>query len=343
MAETITRSLPAPFIEAAGKTYLDELTKTVGGIKGIDLSKLYGQQFVAGPGALQTQAEGLSTGLGGFQPFLQAAQTATGPAAYQQYMSPYQQDVIDTTLQEFDIQSQKGLPALAAQAIGAGAFGGGREGVQRAEYQSESDRNRAALQAQLLQQGFGQAQSLAAQQYNQQMQLAQQTPALLGQQIAGLSALGTQQQAQEQAQLEAQRQLAYQQAYQPLQATQALGQGIAPMISGVFGQTTTNIAPSPTALQSGLGIASTLAGIYGKLNPAAPIQIGSDARLKENINLIGKSPSGLNVYTFKYKGNDNGIYQGVMAQEVPHASILGDDGFYKVDYSKLDVEFKKVN
>jgi hypothetical protein len=230
MAETVTRSLPAPFIEAAGKTYLDELTKTVGGIKGIDLSKLYGQQFVAGPGALQTQAEGLSTGLGGFQPFLQAAQAATGPAAYQQYMSPYQQDVIDKTLQEYDIQSQKGLPALAAQAIQSGAFGGGREGVQRAEYQSESDRNRAALQAQLLQQGFGQAQSLAQKQYDQQMQLAQQAPALLGQQIAGLSALGTQQQAQEQAQLEAQRQLAYQQAYQPLQATQALGQGIAPMM-----------------------------------------------------------------------------------------------------------------
>jgi hypothetical protein len=340
MAETVTRSLPAPFIEAAGKTYLDELTKTVGGIKGIDLSKLYGSQFVAGPGALQTQAEGLSTGLGGYQPFLQAAQAATGPTAYQQYMSPYQQDVISTTLSEFDRQSQMGLPALQSQAVQAGAFGQGRGQVAEAEYQSASDRNRAALQAQLLQQGFGQAQSLAAQQYNQQMQLAQQTPALLGQQIASLSALGTQQQAQEQAQLEAQRQLAYQQAYQPLQATQSLGQGIAPMISGVFGQTTTNIAPSPTALQSGLGIASTLAGIYGKLNGAP---IASDARLKENINLIGKSPSGLNVYTFKYKGNDNGIYQGVMAQEVPHASILGNDGFYKVDYSKLDVEFKKVN
>jgi hypothetical protein len=156
-----TQVLPAPFIEAAGKTYLEDLSKAVGGIKGLDLSKLYGSQFVAGPSALQTQAEGLSTGLGGYQPFLQAAQAATGPTAYQQYMSPYQQDVIDTTLQEFDIQSQKGLPALAAQAIGAGAFGGGREGVQRAEYQSASDRNRAALQAQLLQQGFGQAQSIS--------------------------------------------------------------------------------------------------------------------------------------------------------------------------------------
>jgi hypothetical protein len=343
MAETVTVTKPAPFIEAAGTTYLQDLSQAVGGIKGLDLSKLYGPQFVAGQSALQGQAEGLASGLGGYQPFLQAAQAATGPTAYQQYMSPYQQDVIDTTLQEFDIQSQKGLPALAAQAIGAGAFGGGREGVQRAEYQSSSDRNRAALQAQLLQQGFGQAQSLAAQQYNQQVGLAGQTQGLLGQQIAGLSTLGTQQQAQQQAGLTAQQQLAYQQGYQPLQAAQAYGQGVTGLIAGYPSSGTTfSQTPSPTALQTGLGVASTLAGIYGKLNPPAPIQI-SDARLKENINLIGKSPSGLNVYTFKYKGNDNGIYQGVMAQEVPHASILGDDGFYKVDYSKLDVEFKKVN
>jgi hypothetical protein len=212
MAEQVTINRPAPFIEAAGTTYLQDLSQAVGGIKGIDLSKLYGPQFVAGQSALQGQAEGLASGLGGYQPFLQAAQAATGPTAYQQYMSPYQQDVIDTTLQEFDIQSQKGLPALAAQAIGAGAFGGGREGVQRAEYQSSSDRNRAALQAQLLQQGFGQAQSLAAQQYGQQIELAGQTqPDLLGQQIAGLSRLGAQQQAQQQAGLTAQQQLAYQQ------------------------------------------------------------------------------------------------------------------------------------
>ncbi len=267
MAVQQTQILPAPFIEAAGKTYLEDLSQAVGGIKGLDLSKLYGQQFVAGPSALQTQAEGLSTGLGGYQPFLQEAQAATGPTAYQQYMSPYQQDVIDTTLSEFDRQSQMGLPALAAQAIQAGAFGGGREGVQRAEYQSTSDRNRAALQAQLLQQGFGQAQSLAAQQYNQQMQLAQQTPALLGQQIAALSGLGAQQQAQQQAGLTAEQQLAFQQGYQPLQAAQAYGAGVTGLIAGYPGQTRMEQTPSPTALQSGLGVASTLAGIYGKLNP----------------------------------------------------------------------------
>jgi hypothetical protein len=142
MAEVAqSQILPAPFIEAAAKPYLEKIQEVYG--KPVDVSKFMGQQFVAGPGALQTQAEGLAGGLGGFQPYLQAAQAATGPQAYQQYMSPYQQDVIQSTLAEYDFQAQKGLPQLAAQAIGAGAFGGGREGVQRAEYQAMSDRNRA--------------------------------------------------------------------------------------------------------------------------------------------------------------------------------------------------------
>jgi hypothetical protein len=166
MAETTTTSVqPATFIEAESKLYLDQLKNAIGGVKGLDLSKIMGPQFVAGMDPLTQQAIGQASGLGSYAPFLQAAGAATGPTAYQAYMSPYQQDVIGTTLQEYDIQAQKGLPQLAQQAISAGAFGGGREGVQRAEYQSASDRNRAALQAQLLQQGFGQAQQLAQQAY----------------------------------------------------------------------------------------------------------------------------------------------------------------------------------
>jgi hypothetical protein len=262
-----TQVLPAPFIEAAGKTYLEDLTSAIGGLKGLDVSKIYGPQYVAEQGALAQQAQGLAGGLGSYQPYLQAAQAATGPTAYQQYMSPYQQDVINTTLQQYDIQAQKGLPALAAQAIGAGAFGGGREGVQRAEYQNQSDLNRALLQAQLQQQGFGQAQQLAGQQYNQQMQLAGQSQGLAAQQISGLSALGQQQQAQRQAELEAQKQLEYQKIYQPLQTAQQYGAGIQPLISGYPGQTQQTVTPSPTALQTGLGTLATLAGIYKSFNP----------------------------------------------------------------------------
>jgi hypothetical protein len=259
-----TQVLPAPFIQAAAETYLPQLAEAVGGIKGLDVSQLYGPQFVAGPSAGQLQAEQLATGLGGYQPFLQAAQASTGPQAYQQYMSPYQQQVIDTTLGQYDIQAQKGLPTLAAQAIGQGAFGGGREGVQRAEYQTQSDLNRALLQAQLQQQGFGQAQQLSQQNYLNQLGLAGQTQGLLGTQISGLSALGAQQQAQKQAELSAQQQLAYQQAYQPLQAAQIYGAGIQPLISGYPGRTEQTISPSPTALQTALGIGGTLASIFGR-------------------------------------------------------------------------------
>ena len=103
MAEiTTTRSLPAEYIEALGKTYAQDLTSAVGGLKGLDVSKMYGPQFVAGQSALQTQAQQLGQqGLGSYQPYLQAAQAATGPQAYQQFMSPYQQDVINTTLGQF--------------------------------------------------------------------------------------------------------------------------------------------------------------------------------------------------------------------------------------------------
>jgi len=271
MAElTQTQVLPAPFIQAAAETYLPQLAEAVGGIKGLDVSKLYGQQFVAGPSAGQLQAEQLSTGLGGYQPYLQAAQAATGPQAYQQYMSPYQQAVIDTTMQEYDIQAQKGLPSLAAAAIQSGAYGGGREGVQRAEYQSTSDRNRAALFAQLQQQGFGQAQQLAQQNLANQMNLASASPGFVGQQIAGLQTLGAGETSQQQALLEAQRQLAQQQAYQPLNVAERYGAGIQPLIAGQpggLGYSTVKSEPTPSPLTNLLGIGSTLAGIYALTRP----------------------------------------------------------------------------
>jgi len=262
-----TRVLPPEFIEAAGKTYLEDLSTAVGGFKAADLAKTMGPQFVAGIDPLTQQAIGQASGLGAYQPYLQKAEALTGPTAYQQYMSPYQQDVISETLREYDIQAQKGIPALRAQAIQAGAFGGGREGVAQAEYGAQSARNRAALQAQLLQQGFGQAQQLAQQDYLRQMQLAQQAPALAGQQIAGLTTLGGLGQAQRQAQLTAQQQLAQAQLQQPIQAAQTYGGGVTSLIAGYPGQTQQVVQPSPTALQTGLGAASTLAGIYRAFNP----------------------------------------------------------------------------
>ena len=68
----------------------------------------------------------------------------------------------------------------------------------------------------------------------------------------------------------------------------------------------------------------------------------SDSRLKEDIRLVGKSPMGINIYSFKYK-QSAGTYEGVMAQEVPWARQMTDTGFYAVDYSKVDVEFRRLN
>jgi len=267
MAVSEQRVLPPEFIEAAGKTYLEDLSKATGQFKDADLSKVFGSQFVAGLDPLQQQAAGLAGGLGSFAPFLQTAAASTGPQAYQQFMSPFQKDIIDTTLTEFDRQAQKGITNIADQAIRAGGFGGGREGVQRAEYMASSDRNRAALQAQLLGDAFGQAQRAAQQQFANQMNLAQAAPQLVGQQIAGLSTLGAQQQAQEQAQLTAQQQLAQQQLNQPLTAAQQYGSGVTSLIAGYPGKDVITQQPGPSPISTALGIGSTLAGIFRGFQP----------------------------------------------------------------------------
>jgi len=104
------------------------------------------------------------TGIASFQPYLQSIQDKKllDPSGYEAYMSPYQQQVIDTTLAEFDKQAAIGKHGLGTSASQAGAFGGARHGIAQSEYQLGSDANRSAIQAQLLQQGFGQG--LAGQQ-----------------------------------------------------------------------------------------------------------------------------------------------------------------------------------
>jgi len=275
MAETITQiNQPPEFIEAAGKTYLTDLQKAVGQFKGADLSKVMGEQFVAGQDPLQARAQALAeSGIGGYQPFLTSAAASAGPTGYQAFMSPYQQDIIDTTLQQFDVQAQKGIPALAAQAINAGAFGGGREGVQRAEYQQASDRNRAALQAQLLQQGFTQAQSLAQQNIANQLNLGQAQQGFLGQDVGALSTLGGINQAQQQQQLSAQQQLLQAQLNQPLTAAQQYGSGIASLISGYPGGTSQTVQPTsgPSNVQTGISAGATLAGLYRAFRPPTTV------------------------------------------------------------------------
>ena len=183
-------------------------------------------------------------------------------------MSPYQQDVIDTTLAEYDIQAAKGAQGTAADAIAAGAFGGGREGVRRAEYGAASDRNRAATQAKLLQEGFGTAQNLAAQAFNQQRNLASLQPSLAASNIQNLGAAGTSNLAYQQALLDAQQQQAQLAYKEPFDRLGIYGSGIASMISGAPYTTTTigsgagSVGPFSQALSAGLS-AYGLGSIFG--------------------------------------------------------------------------------
>ena len=291
--EYTTTTRRAPFLEAAQEEYIDLLTQAAGRapgtagvptlaelgptIAGVDPLTQAAQQAAAtqaGLGQLTFGTDGQITGIGtgtgvqGFQPFFDQAAAYSGPQAFQQFMSPYQQQVIDTTLAEFDRQAAAGIPALQAQALQAGAFGGGREGVALAEYQSQSDKNRAALQAQLLQQGFTQANQLANQAFTQQRGLASLQPSLAAttqQQLgsAGTGALAFSQALQDAAQQRAQ--LAYQ---EPFSRLGILGSGLASQAGGVPSQTQVTqpaaavASPLSQALQVGLS-AYGLGSIFG--------------------------------------------------------------------------------
>ena len=207
-------------------------------------------------------------------------------------MSPYQQDVIDTTLGEFDKQAQIQQQGLRDAALGVpGAFGGGREGVQQAEYQTASDRNRALLQAGLLQQGFGQAQSAAQQAFGNQQAIAQGQLGLgqaqlglgreqmglsnfqragLGQDVGMYGQLGSLRQAQEQARLTAQQQAAQTAAYEPYGRLSQYGQGITGLTGGVAAAQYAEPqqqSPMSQALSTALGIG----GLYQKIFHPQPI------------------------------------------------------------------------
>jgi hypothetical protein len=131
---------------------------------------------------------------------------------------------------------------------------------------SASDRNRAALQAQLLQQGFTQANQLAQQNMMNQLNLGSSQQQFLGQDIGALSTIGAQNQALQQARLAAQQQLAQQQLQQPLTAAQQYGTGVTSLIAGYPGQQTQVTAPGPSPLMTAIGAGGTLAGIYRAFN-----------------------------------------------------------------------------
>ena len=260
MAIQQTQALPPQYVEDLQKDYGTQLTALT--TSPLDTSKF--APTVAGQDALQTQAASLAgSGLGAFTPYITQAGAYSGPTGYQGFMSPYQQDVIDTTLAEYDTQAAAGLQGIADMATRSGNLGGGREGVMRSQYQNKSDLNRALLQSGLLQQGFTQANQLANQAFGQQQALAQQVPQLYGADIGTLRSAGAGQQSQAQAVLDAQREANRLEAYEPYERLGYQQTGVASIASGAPGQYQSMVTPNPTPLQTALGIASVGGGLLG--------------------------------------------------------------------------------
>ena len=250
MSTTTTITKPAPILEGSLTAFLKSIDKLGAGavpstFTGIDTSKFAPQ--VADQVKLQTDAAVAAADLG----------TLVGPDAFKQFMSPYQQEVIDTTLAEFDRQQAIANTALRDRAIQAGAFGGGREGVMAAEAARGAAANRANLQAQLLAQGFQQAQQAAAADLAARQGLGQYQ-----------SALGQQQQAVEQAKLDATQIAAKEAQFQPFTQLGLIGQQLAQIQPGAFPTQTVGVgATQPTAspMSQFLTGAAGIGGIAGKL------------------------------------------------------------------------------
>ena len=308
MAVLQQQTLPQQNVNQLGQDYGQQLA----GLTSIPLDTAQFAPQVAGQDPLQTQAASLaSSGVGAYSPYLTQAATqgtqdittlcgvspyitaagqltgtgaGTGAGSIASYMSPYQSQVIDATLSEFDRQAAARQQAISDQAVSLGGFGGGREGVQLAEYQTQSDRNRALLQGQMLQQGYGIGQQARQQDLQNQLTLggaqaglaqgqmglgtyqqglAQLAPQLAGGDIGTLSQIGGIQQQQAQNVLNAQQQAAQMAAMEPYQRMGVYGQGLG-TLAPFAGQVQTGQTQEPSALQTALGWTSVMGGI---MNP----------------------------------------------------------------------------
>ena len=258
-----TQQLTNPILEASLSGFLEKLNPLGG--QAINTAG-YAPQ-VAARNALQTGPEGQVAGLmTDAQNRATAAQglgsltgtgVGTGQGSIQSYMSPYQQQVIDASLSEFDRNAAMQQTGLRDSAIQSGAYGGARQGVMAAETMRNNNMNRAQLNAQLLNQGFGQAQAARGADLQAQQGLGQYQ-----------QALGNAQQGFTQAGLDA-TQIANREAqYEPFTRLGLVGQQLAQIQPGAFASQTVGYAPpaqpaSPMA--SFLGGAAGGAGIMGKL------------------------------------------------------------------------------
>ena len=263
---------------------------------------------VAAQDPMQTQAIGMATaGIDSYKPYLTAAQAAmgqagtavgglgalTGPGAgtgagsISSFMSPYQGQVIDETLRQYDLSRGQGQQAIQDAAVASGNFGGGREGAMLGQYNADTLANRAGIRAGLLQQGFTGAQNARQQAFQnqqamqgaytglagQQMGLSNFERAGMGQDIAAMGQMGAGQQAFEQAKLNRDAQAAQTQAYEPYGRLNQYASGITGLAGGMAGPQYAQQGqadPWGSALSTAMG----LGGLYGKIFNPTPWSLG---------------------------------------------------------------------
>ena len=251
-------------------------------------------------------------------------------ATAQAYANPYEDQVVSGALKDLREAYGQSQQSMNASAIGAGAFGGSRQGIQNVLGAERFIESAGDTSARLRQAGFESGANRFAQDRAAQMSGATTQLGALQSASAGLAGFGTQARGIAQAGLaEGYRDFIEEREFGGNQVKQMIGAlSGAPIRS--YGEERTGYTTTPVAGPSTFG---QVAGAFTAMN--------SDIRLKDDIKLVGKSPKGIKIYNFKYKGDDK-KYQGVMAHQVPHASFVGDDGYLKVNYNKLDVEFKEI-
>ena len=298
----------------------------------------YTKDRIAPLSAAETQAGGVISG----QILPQAGALANigaqrfDTATAQEYMNPYSNTVISGVLGDLEEQYQKNLRGINQGAVGAGAFGGARHGVERALSGERYLETVADTSGRLRQAGFESgAQRFAADRQAELQAAGGQISALTGaqQQLGQFGAMGRG--LEQQKLIEEYRDFIEEREYPREQVR--FGAGVlagAPIRS--YGQERTGMVGQVFGQPSMVGQMAGLATGIGTMMAA------SDIRLKENVKQIGQSPSGINIYSFNFKEDDD-RYQGVLAHEVPYATMVDDSGYWKVDYSQLDVEFKRIN
>ena len=349
VVETTSKQELPPWLEEEAK----RITQQTAGITGMNvpyvpyggerLAPLTTEQQMARQGAVQ-QSQAYRPDLATSRAYTTMGAAPITAGDISRYQSPYTQAVMQTTLDELGRRQQIADQRLSDQAVKSGAYGGARFGVQQAESQRNLRDVQAQTAARINQQAYQQALAAAQSERQRQGAAGQQYGAIAGQEmgLGGQGLSGLYQAGQlGQTQAQAGRDIAYEDFQRQQQFPYAQTQYAAGILGGMP-QPMTTYQQQPTAGTGqrllGLGIAGLGAagevGGFGKLF--------SDVRLKDNVKLVGKSPSDINIYSFSYKGSKD-KYEGVLAHEVPWASMEHDNGYLMVDYSKLDVDFRRLN